>query len=576
MRKYLRRRAEDGSSWDYLEEGPDGNPRVEIIDTAEAYKRTKAGVPIVDGKTWGERASGMRPYVSPSPPQEAAPPRERSLMHEGGERWKMLEVFPDGTGHSLTDLDTARAERFRNQERVPIVDPGNFYDSLARLYKARGEGAPRAEAPRPAEVYVLNQKTAPAETTGPEDSASYERPNKPVEEMSPAELVAAAESLRRRGGYSPSQDDELLAAQRQGSRLRFASNLGRDLDNVGRTIAGIDGESSLGDPDAGARPVRELLQRRTENARSAANDPSSPESRRAQQALVSLFPEQFTEENASTLSASEIKMLDLPKLVITGEQRRQEAAAKRAAEQAAFEARQAAELEEEERRARVRRELQEDQQTFQAGQNALSRDNAKEVASIGAQTRETAESRKSNVPGLEVAPGASPTERDADEVKKMNNAVNSMRGLLREARGLYSRYGTELVGPNAVRLRQIFTALAVDAKDVAGLGALSGPDNDLMRSLQGTDPTTVMSSVKAFFRNDNTPEALDQLERWIDLKADAKYRAHGYRKPGAPSAAPPVPAGKVRMISPDDGQPYDIDLEEAPEAERNRWRRVSP
>ena len=66
--------------------------------------------------------------------------------------------------------------------------------------------------------------------------------------------------------------------------------------------------------------------------------------------------------------------------------------------------------------------------------------------------------------------------------------------------------GTELYGENATRMNQLLTAIKIEAKNIAELGALSGPDNELMEQLAGVDTTSFGANLKALFGSDNTDD----------------------------------------------------------------------
>jgi hypothetical protein len=187
------------------------------------------------------------------------------------------------------------------------------------------------------------------------------------------------------------------------------------------------------------------------------------------------------------------------------------------------------------------------------------------------------EQRALNVPDTEIAPGATPTAQDAEAVKKVMTAEKGMKNGIARMRQLHKQYGTEKGGKGAMLLNQAMKGIQLEAKDIAGLGALSGPDQGLMESLGGDDPTTAWANVKGFFGVDNTEAALQGLEAWMDGKVRATLEARGYRlraaqptpRPAAQGAAPAPTQSpaigptrrEVRKYSPSKDTTYVLDAD---------------
>jgi hypothetical protein len=153
---------------------------------------------------------------------------------------------------------------------------------------------------------------------------------------------------------------------------------------------------------------------------------------------------------------------------------------------------------------------------------------------------------------LQLAPGAEPTADDAKKVKASMASAERLRGLVRELRDLHEKNGTELTGPVATRMGQLMTAIRLEGKNIAELGALSGPDMGLMESLSGSDPSSLSANLKATFGVDNTKSSLDGLEGWANSQLAANEKAYGYQpSPGA--------------------QRPDIDLTKPPTGERKQY-----
>jgi hypothetical protein len=153
------------------------------------------------------------------------------------------------------------------------------------------------------------------------------------------------------------------------------------------------------------------------------------------------------------------------------------------------------------------------------------------------------------VPGAEVVPGAKPSAKDAEAVKGVLQSAGRLRGAIGELRGLHQKHGASLAklsGAAGVNLRQAITGIQLEAKNIAELGALSGPDQGLMEALAGGDPTSIEAAAKSFFGVDSTPAAMDGLERWMNTQVAATLEARGYRAlPSAKSPqAPPAPTAE--------------------------------
>lgn len=209
-------------------------------------------------------------------------------------------------------------------------------------------------------------------------------------------------------------------------------------------------------------------------------------------------------------------------------------------------------------------------------------------------TKEQDEAKKTAVPGLLVAPGASPTPQDAETVKKALDAEGALNAGIARMRELHKQYGTEKGGRGDMLMKQALTGIRLEAKTIAELGALSGPDQDLMVALGGDDPTTAWANVKGFFGTDNTEDALQGLEAWMSGKVAAKLKARGYVRAGEGASQGPVkrvnPAqalpkdasgqptledggGMVTMVNPK-GKRFKVPASEVAAAEKKRWKRV--
>lgn len=185
--------------------------------------------------------------------------------------------------------------------------------------------------------------------------------------------------------------------------------------------------------------------------------------------------------------------------------------------------------------------------------NAITAAQEAENARIAAGQRADAAQRGTVVPGLEVAPGAAPTPEDAKKVKAAVAARERMNAYARELRDLHGgnpakgieAHGTEWGGEIGNRMQALTTQMRLEGKSLADLGALSGPDMDLMRSIVRADPGGFWSNAKAMMGVDNTQGALDDIGKWTDDQYEAAKKAYGYQSPAS---------GPIRVRDPKTGR----------------------
>ena len=84
--------------------------------------------------------------------------------------------------------------------------------------------------------------------------------------------------------------------------------------------------------------------------------------------------------------------------------------------------------------------------------------------------------------------------------------------------------------------------MQLEAKNIVGLGALSGPDFGLMQDLSAQDANSITEWVRRKFTGATLEESLQGLERWMDTVVAATAESRGYRlKPqGAPVKGGPT------------------------------------
>ena len=163
--------------------------------------------------------------------------------------------------------------------------------------------------------------------------------------------------------------------------------------------------------------------------------------------------------------------------------------------------------------------------------------------------------------GYEPDPDAPPSEDNKKKFTGLVFADQKMKGLTRQMRDVLKTAGargTYLPGENA-RVKQLATQIKIEGKNIAELGALSGPDMGLMEAIAG-DPTSLFSAVK------DTDALLSGLDDWGGNSVAAGQKAYGIRpKAGAMG-------GKVRMTN--GRETLDVDAGDVADAAKEGFKRV--
>lgn len=180
----------------------------------------------------------------------------------------------------------------------------------------------------------------------------------------------------------------------------------------------------------------------------------------------------------------------------------------------------------------------------------------------GKAARQAAKDERERVEGLaagwELTPDSNSTKRQREEHAGLVTSAKKMRGLTQAMRQQMQGIDTiDRLSPLSEKrnqLKQLATMISIEAKNIAELGALSGPDYALMQAI-AADPTSLQSLTK------DQLSVLDQLDRWSDNSVQAKSEAVGARPRqtaaqttagAAPDTAPsagPRADGKVPMVS---------------------------
>lgn len=379
---------------------------------------------------------------------------------------------------------------------------------------------------------------------------------------------------------------QYLAAQGQDRRGAAISQAGAGFEGAARTInagAGFAQPSMIGGHAAPSRAQGvedaariEALGTRVGSKAAAAKpqksaDPNSPESKRAQGQVKDLLGDNISPETLATMSEA-----DAESILKYGT-----AKAQRGLQAHGQEITATANAATDERgKTRTKQDdvhfwAKLGQDAELAGQGLEVRkyiaDQALKAAQAArdeaAATKEKDKADAVNVPGFDIAPGATPQPKDAEVIKNINGANKELAKSVTALRALHRRYGPSYAGAEGTNMGQIINAIKISAKTIAELGALSGDDNRLMGALAGGDPSTIESVAKSVFGVDNTEAAMDGLMQWADRRISAAAEARGY-KPKAAKPARTTPdkvlpkdaAGNLTLDAPGERRQYSPSL----------------
>jgi hypothetical protein len=476
------------------------------------------------------------------------------------QRWREEELAGDDAAYEAArKADGARILAGLEGGRRPFRGPSE--EMLADLDAQQGrfqQSLRLAGQPSPARGGGVRR---PAVEVAKAGAAEPMRSMQPVAMRGPAN-DQEGRSINAAGRDTTSKgpgDDEFAAAQAEADNRRLAVALGRAGAQVGQAISGVGYDDAAYDALAqeAESPVRRLLAQREADRKKALEDPTSEQSKRVQAAVAKAMPGVYTPEELAGITAADADMVTQYGAMRQRIEERKADIARQDALRAAAETR-------EDRLRADDRTFQTQQaaasRTFQAGESAKGRAFQREMAGLNnaaelERARVTAQNRPGMmgivIPGLEVAPGAAPTTADATAVKKSEAARKRLNALASELKDLHAKHGTELVGPAARRMEQLTTAMELEAKTIGELGALTGPDLDLVRSLTQVNPTSLGANLKALVGLDGTQEALSGVEDWANNMANANREAYGYQpRSGQPAPSPQTQGDMVPMLDP--------------------------
>lgn len=405
-------------------------------------------------------------------------------------------------------------------------------------------------------------------------------------ESNPAkEAPSATTPAPRRSSDFAALAQQYLAAQQQDRRDALWSRTGAGLEGAARTInagAGFAQPSMLGGAESPSRAagVSEAARiealgakadgAKTPKAAKAPPDPNSPEIKSLQAFARARWPDE-PEEVIAAITPATLKEIRTTLDAKYGIQSREGLAADAGTRDTAktkqqdvhFWAKMQQDAEQFGVSDATRRYIAE--QALKAAQAA--RDEA-------AATKEKEKTDATNVPGFEVVPDATPTTDDAKKVKDTNEASLRLRGTIGDLRALHKQYGETPKGTGAELQQQALRAVQLEAKNIVGLGALSGPDFGLMQDLSAQDANTITAWVRRNFTGASLEESLKGMERWMNTVVSATAASRGYR----PKAAKPQRTTPDKVLPKDAAGNLTLDgkrpVKETLSKDR-KWKRIT-
>lgn len=128
--------------------------------------------------------------------------------------------------------------------------------------------------------------------------------------------------------------------------------------------------------------------------------------------------------------------------------------------------------------------------------------------------------------GYEILDGAQPTDQDAKKVKQFSSGMQSANVAIDRIKDMVKKYGVRSLPFSEGRsmLSGAANQLVISAKEAANLGALAGPDMEIVLGMIG-DPAGAKAAAlgdEAYLR------VLDTAQRLMNEKHSAEVRAYGF------------------------------------------------
>jgi hypothetical protein len=182
---------------------------------------------------------------------------------------------------------------------------------------------------------------------------------------------------------------------------------------------------------------------------------------------------------------------------------------------------------------------------FQAGQKQADRE-----ADVDKEQRKLEEENKElTVPGYELTGQVRPTGKEAADLRSGIATRDSFLQKLKSYRDLIEKYGTyenTITSAAGDKMATLATQMHLDLKNIAELGALSGPDMGLMIQLL-PEPNAWTSAFKS---KAGLMQKLGQLQKEAITRINNQLLSKGYRPAGsaAPQGAQPPAAPSGRRV----------------------------
>jgi hypothetical protein len=169
--------------------------------------------------------------------------------------------------------------------------------------------------------------------------------------------------------------------------------------------------------------------------------------------------------------------------------------------------------------------------------NDMLRNQLMQMQVMGINRENMEREQKKEVPGYIRQTGVSPTDKDTETLKGIRSKYESASAGLNELKNLVNANGIEILPTDAKRrMESVYSDLKVQLKELANLGALTGPDMAIIEQ-QLKDPTSLMNA----FQAQGVLESIDQTLQNAKSRVQSEAVARGFE----PTFIEPT-AGKKR------------------------------
>lgn len=137
-----------------------------------------------------------------------------------------------------------------------------------------------------------------------------------------------------------------------------------------------------------------------------------------------------------------------------------------------------------------------------------------------------------NIPGFKVAPGFNPSADDAKTLKTVATAKRNIDGLVEEYTALIEEEGSaSIISPiNRSRMQRLEAQIAVNAKELEKLGALAGPDVEVLRDMF---PSATGWVTNPFTTKQKALIGMKDYKKYVNDRVVNEARQRGYEVEGS-------------------------------------------